>query len=241
MIEVATHVHTVLSGHAFSTVWENAKMAKEKGIKGFASTDHGPSVPGSAPRFLPYTMRTWPTHIEGVRVYKSCEANIIDVSGELDIQNFYLSLLDFVIAGLHFAPEKEFDKKNTTKAYIAAYENDYVDVVVHPDNPRYPCDFEEIVKAAKRMGKPIEINNQSLVLREGAKENVSELVKQCLKHETKIVLASDAHICFNIGEVTEAEKLIKEFNFPKEMILNASFKRFEDYIDKRKKRLNELV
>ena len=131
-------------------------------------------------------------------------------------------------------------KKNTTKAYIAAYESDYVDVVVHPDNPRYPADFEAVVKTAKRMGKPIEINNQSIFLREGAEVNIVELIKLCKKHETMIVLASDAHICFNIGEVSAAAKLLRENDFPVDLILNAKFERFEDYIDKRAKRIEKI-
>lgn len=42
------HTHTIASGHAFGTIWENARAAKDKGISVLAITDHGPSVPGSA-------------------------------------------------------------------------------------------------------------------------------------------------------------------------------------------------
>ena len=240
MIEVDTHVHTVLSGHAFSTLLENVAAAKKKGLKGFASTDHGPLVSHGAPNFLPYTMRLWPTHMEGIRVYKSCEANITGPSGELDIPPFYIKMLDFVVAGLHFVPEETFGLKNTTKAMIAAYSDPFVDVVAHPDNPNYPCDLEKVVLAAKANGKAIEINNQSVQLRPGAKDNVEEMIRLCKQNDTMVVLSSDAHLCYNIGEVSVAEGILKAAGFPEELVLNADFSRFEAYIAARSARIAAL-
>ena len=46
-IEVDTHCHTIASGHAYSTIVENAKAASEKGLKMIAITDHGPAMPGT--------------------------------------------------------------------------------------------------------------------------------------------------------------------------------------------------
>ena len=240
MIKVDTHVHSVLSGHAFSTVWENAKIAKERGLKAFASTDHGPMVPGSPPGFHPGAMRLWPTHVEGIRLYKSCEANIKGPSGVLDIPLFYLKMLDFVVAGLHFLPEEEFGVENSTKALVAAYNNPYMDVVSHPDNPHYPVDFERLVKVAKRNGKPIEINHQSILLRSGSRDNAMALIALCKENDTMVVAASDAHICFNVGDVSAAEELLNAAKFPEELILNANFERFEQYLKKREARIKDF-
>jgi len=41
------HVHTVSSGHAYSTIEEYAARAKKIGLKGVAITDHGPAMPGA--------------------------------------------------------------------------------------------------------------------------------------------------------------------------------------------------
>lgn len=49
-IEVDSHTHTVASGHAYSTLTENAAAAAAQGIKLLAVTDHGPQMPG-APHF----------------------------------------------------------------------------------------------------------------------------------------------------------------------------------------------
>ena len=43
------HTHTVASGHAYSTIMENAKAAAEKGLEGIAMTYHAPAMPCCAP------------------------------------------------------------------------------------------------------------------------------------------------------------------------------------------------
>ena len=37
-IEIDTHAHTLVSGHAYNTMREMARMASEKGLKGLALT-----------------------------------------------------------------------------------------------------------------------------------------------------------------------------------------------------------
>ena len=62
--EVDTHTHTVLSGHAHSTIMENAAAAARMGLKGIVMSDHGPSIQSSAPdynigtyAYLPYILK----------------------------------------------------------------------------------------------------------------------------------------------------------------------------------------
>ncbi len=66
-IEIDTHTHTVLSGHAHSTLIENAAAAARIGLKGFVVTDHGPAVPAAPPDFNLSTLGYLPDIIEGVR------------------------------------------------------------------------------------------------------------------------------------------------------------------------------
>ena len=49
-IEIDTHSHTLVSGHAYNTLREMAHMAAEKGLKGLAVTEHAPEMPGSTGR-----------------------------------------------------------------------------------------------------------------------------------------------------------------------------------------------
>ena len=42
-----THTHTLASGHAYSTIRENAQAASRKGLELLAITDHAPKLWGS--------------------------------------------------------------------------------------------------------------------------------------------------------------------------------------------------
>lgn len=46
-IVVDTHTHTLASGHAYSTIIENALSAQNKGLKLLCTTDHAPEMPGA--------------------------------------------------------------------------------------------------------------------------------------------------------------------------------------------------
>ncbi|MGL5433343.1 MAG: PHP domain-containing protein, partial [Plesiomonas shigelloides] len=44
MFPVDTHTHTIASTHAYSTIHDYIEQAKRKGIRLFATTDHGPET-----------------------------------------------------------------------------------------------------------------------------------------------------------------------------------------------------
>ena len=46
-IEVDAHTHTVMSGHAWSTLQENCAAAAAKGIRAICMTDHGARMKGT--------------------------------------------------------------------------------------------------------------------------------------------------------------------------------------------------
>ena len=51
-IEIDTHSHTLVSGHAYNTIREMAQMAAEKGLKGLAITEHAPEMRGALISFI---------------------------------------------------------------------------------------------------------------------------------------------------------------------------------------------
>ena len=160
-IEIDTHTHTVLSGHAHSTLIENAAWAKKAGLSGFVVTDHGPAIPGAPPDFNLSTLRYLPESIDGVRVYHGIEANIVDFEGTLDIREKYLQLTEFAIAGIHEAVICSGGRNRDTDAVIAALQNRYIDTISHPDNPSYSLDYEAVVREAARLSKLLEVNDHS--------------------------------------------------------------------------------
>ena len=72
------HVHTVASGHAYSTVKEIVRVAADKGLLMIALTDHGPGMPGGAHAYHFSNQTALPDSMFGVRILKGIEANVMD-------------------------------------------------------------------------------------------------------------------------------------------------------------------
>lgn len=237
-IEVDTHTHTVLSGHAHSTLLENAAAAAQKGLKGFVMTDHGPNLPGACPEFNLATYPFLPSHIKGVRIYPGVESNIIDFSGAIDVQEKHLAFTDYVIAGLHEVVMKPGTKQQNTQAVIGALSNPYVDIIAHPDNAAYALDYEAVVKEAAKQNKLLEVNNHSFVYRKGGVANAAIYLPLCKKYGVRVAVSSDAHFALNMGKHDLAVSIIKEHGFPEELVVNLTIQRFESYIAERRKRID---
>lgn len=59
-------------------------------MKGLCLTEHAPGMEGGAPSFIPHSQRMLPREVEGIRVYRGIEANILDHQNRLDIPEEYL-------------------------------------------------------------------------------------------------------------------------------------------------------
>lgn len=240
-ILVDTHTHTVSSGHAYSTLYENAKVARRKGFEMIAITDHGPSMEGASTRLHFSNMRVFPKKISGVRILKGIEANIIEYDGTVDLKEVYLKKLDFVIASLHDICLEPADVQKNTSAYIGALKNPLIDALGHPGNPRFDIDIEKVVLAAKEYGKFIEINNHSFKSRKGSYENCKNFALLCKENGVKVVCGSDAHYCENVGRFGNVLELFKEVNMPEELVMNTSGGNFEKYLEVRRKRIEKNI
>jgi len=238
-IEVDTHTHTVLSGHAHSTILENARAALQAGLKGMVMTEHGPKLPGGPPEFVIGTYPTIPEVVEGVRIYRGIEANIVDLKGNIDISERYMKKLDFAIASLHDVVLNPGTAAQNTEAMLKALANPYIDAIGHPGNPYYEVDYPAVVGEAKRHNKLLEINNHSFLYRKGSRVNCVALLHLCREHGVRVAVSSDAHICFSVGRIDIAEREIKEAFFPKELIVNLTMSKFEAYLAERQLRLKK--
>jgi putative hydrolase len=232
-IAIDTHTHSVASGHAYSTLDELAAAARARGLEGFVLTDHGPAMPGGTHPWHFGNLRVLPSRIDGTRFYKGIEANIMDPSGSIDLEAHELARLDFIMAGFHevcFAPRSS---AANTEALIAALENPWVDAISHPGNPAFPVDLPEIVAAAKRLGKPLEINNSSFTIRKGSQGNCLRVARLCAEYGARIVVGSDAHYKNDIGSFERSLAVIAEAGLPESLVINAERPRFEAYLAER--------
>ena len=84
-VQVDPHTHTIFSGHAFSTIGENAAAAKKAGLLAIGMSEHyGPTFTKDPFGFGPMmNMPALPRVIDGVTVLASVEIDIVDFKGHL--------------------------------------------------------------------------------------------------------------------------------------------------------------
>ena len=95
------HTHTIASGHAYSTIQEMAHMAAYKGLQVLGITEHGPSIEGTCPLLYFRNMFVVPRQMYGVRLLMGCEINILDNTGQLDLDDTHQNMHNIQIAGIH--------------------------------------------------------------------------------------------------------------------------------------------
>lgn len=218
------HTHTIISGHAYSTLKENIEEAKKKGLKFLGTSEHSQNMPGSCNNVYFYNMKILKRDFDGIFLLRGAEANIMDYSGDLDLtEEKHIKNLDYIIASLHTPCIKDGGITNNTEALIKAMDRQKVRIIGHPDDDRYPIDRESLVLSAKEKKVLIELNNSSLTKnssRKNARENNIEILELCQKHKVDVIINSDAHVDYQVGDFKIALDLIEELNFPKEQIVN---------------------
>lgn len=223
------HTHAVASGHAYSTVDENLRWAAEQGLQLVALTDHAPAMKDTTCHAYFANLHVLPKELHGVRLLKGIELNILDFDGTIDMDEAVLQRLDLAIASLHMPCIKPGTKKENTQAFLKVMENPYVDIIGHPGDPRYAVDYRELFRMAKETGTLLEINNASLIpggFREGSRENIKKILLMSMEEGQPVVLGSDAHFYRNVGDFSYAEDLLRELQFPEELILNNTPEKF---------------
>ncbi|MDU4959314.1 MAG: phosphatase [Sporomusaceae bacterium] len=232
------HVHSVASGHAYSTVTENIRAAAERGLEVIALTDHGPKMPGGPHEYYFGNLRVIPERLFGVRVLKGVEANIMDREGTLDLEDGRLAQLDIVLAGLHTYCAPYGSVEENTRMLINAIKHPRVDGIVHPGNPEYPVDFAAIVRAAVEFDVALEINNSSLtVSRKGSLPFCNEIAALVRQYGAKVILGTDSHFSVHVGDFGAAVALLEKNDIGAEQVLNTSRQGLAAHLNRRGRRL----
>ena len=185
------------------------------------------------------------------------EADIVDTKGNLDVTDKHLMNMDILVAGFHrfirSTSVKDYfsyvlfngfitdvfgttakKKAAATDAFIAAIENNPVDILSHVGNHAI-VDVKEVCKTAARCGTLIEINMKHLPL-------VERLLPEMLDTDCNFIVNSDAHKLSAIGNFNRAEEIIKKYDVPHTRVVNLDkkpeFTRLADW--KRKHGKTEL-
>ncbi len=250
-IEVDPHTHTVTSLHAYSTAEECARHGAEAGLKGIVITDHCSQVMAQRLNSVEAieNQKSLPPVMHGVRVWKGVETDIADNEGRLafwDVPDPFRPgktgaeclrpSREVVIASVH----GPFDRaaatvEENTRMYLRVLENPYVDILGHTGRSGRPYQLEPVLKAAKRLGKMIEINSASLKnYGERSGPACLAIAKACKELGVLVTVSSDAHTAYQVGDFSHACAMLDSIGFPQELIANLTVERFQQVLQQRR-------
>jgi DNA polymerase (family 10) len=154
------HTHTHWSADGKNTLEEMVRSAIARGYDYYAITDHSHYLREGRLEQQRREIEELRKRVEPFRILSGVEVNI-RASGELDMPDELLAELDWVVASVHAAREK-----NPLERVFAAMENPYVDCIGHLTgrklNKRGPVeiDLERVIERALETGTFLEINSQ---------------------------------------------------------------------------------
>lgn len=236
MIKLDVHTHTVMSGHAYSTMQEMVTAAQQKHLDILGITEHAPGIPGTCHPIYFRNLHVVPRQYDGLRLLLGAELNILDTKGTLDLDEYYYKMLDLRIAGIHLLCWEGGTIEENTQGMINAIRNPWTQIISHPGDGTAELLFEPIVLAAKETKTLLEINNSSLNPvreKETALKNNLEILRLCKRYEVPVILSSDAHISYAIADYSFIWPLLQETDFPDQLIMNYDTERFLEYISRK--------
>lgn len=233
-IKTEVHTHTNASFHAYSTIGEMIAMSEKKGIELLAITDHGPSQPDSPSGWYFANFSALPRKVGTVYVVRGVEVNFLDYDGTVDMNQDMLKGLDWVIAGIHSPYLAPGSIDDITQMYIKAFENPLIDCISHSGSPQFEYDIEAVLETAKKLNKVIEINNHTMYARKSSIENCKKIARKCAEMGVNVVLSTDAHSAYEIGDTEACWVLAMEAGISEEQIINLNADRFLRYICERR-------
>lgn len=160
------HVHSKWSDGSFS-IEEIAKAAQKRGYQYVAICDHSKSLKiahGLDESRLTKQMEEIDQlneKLKGFQVLKGTEVDIL-ADGKLDLSEKILEKLDIVVGAVHSGFKQ--DRAKMTKRMVRAFENPCIDILAHPTGrllgarDPYEVEMDELMEAAKKYGKALEIN-----------------------------------------------------------------------------------
>ena len=231
-LKVDTHTHTYASGHAYSTLIENAKSAKQNGLAMFCTTDHSESMPGAPHYWFFSNQRVLPRFIEGVAIIRGVESNIMNTQGEIDIHPSVDKNLDWVIASFHEPVFRPSNSAAHTEALLNVIKGGRVDALGHLGNPNFDFDFEAVIQCAVEHNVAIEINNTTLKgnSRLGSVDRCYEIARIAKAKGAFITSGSDAHFCNDVGGLDLVSALLDEVGIDSTKVITHSPQQFLSFL-----------
>ncbi|OLQ93204.1 phosphatase [Vibrio panuliri] len=231
-IVVDTHTHTLASGHAYSTIMENAAAAQRKGLQLLCNTDHAPKMPGAPHYWFFHNQIVLPRFLHEVGIIRGVEANTLNTQGEIDLFDDSFKYLDWIMASFHEPVFRPASEEEHTEALLNVIKNGKVDALGHLGNPNFKFDIETVLQCAKEHNVAIEVNNSSLTGRSriGSDVRCDEIVRIGKEIGVYFTTGSDAHFCEDIANLDHAITLLDKYQVEPEKVITSTTSRFLNFL-----------
>jgi len=223
------HIHTIYSDGTRPPK-AMVEAAEARGLEAVAITDHGPELSvGISPAKIAPMLRDVEAAKEdaGILVLTGMEANIIDLSGAIDLNDGVIDKLDILVAGLHRLSSFGRDPEALARIYLETVTNamkrGQIDVLAHPfqfhgdlASHLSPRDIREFARTAAQNEVAIELN---------AKYHVPDrqLLLTCAEEGVKFSVGTDAHTPPEVGDVGWQEAMLRRIGAKREDLILGRF------------------
>lgn len=218
------HTHCIASGHGtHDTITDMARAAAKRSLQVLGLSDHGPATPGAADSSYFRNLLIGERKRFGITLLYGAELNILNENGDVDLDDSLIQALDYAFVSIHPPTFRAGTVDSNTDAYIHAMKHSGVRFLGHPDDGRFPVDYERLLSAAKENHVYPEINNASLMpeaYRTDGVRNSMHILSLCKKMRLPVLLSSDSHGKEHIGDMKYIMPLLTECDFPQELIIN---------------------
>lgn len=219
------HTHCIASGHgSHDTITDMARAAAERSLWVLGLSDHGPATPGAADSSYFRNLLLAERKRFGVSLFYGAELNILNENGDVDLDDSLIQALDYAFVSIHPPTFRAGTVDSNTAAYIQAMKHPGVRFLGHPDDGRFPVDYEQLLSAAKENHIYPEINNASLMpdaYRTDGVRNSMQILSLCKKMQLPVLLSSDSHGKEHIGDMKYIMPLLVKCDFPQKLIINS--------------------
>lgn len=231
------HMHTKYSGDCKNELEDIVQKAIALGLEEIAITDHGPAHSGyGIKREDFFKLREEIDLINekypNIRVLMGLEANLLDETGLIDVDEEMRSKIDWLNAGYHFGSrfakdwrihllnymsrfsKKAYEKAKAinTKTMVEAMKKNKINMITHP-GAKGPIDIEAVAKVAADTGTFLEINASHGHL-------TVESIQIAMQYDVTFVVNSDAHKIERIGGVDKGFERIKASGLSTDRVYN---------------------
>lgn len=235
------HTHTTASLHAYSTLKENLDIAKERGLKYIAITDHyfhdGSVVnQKNETARIQYLEKRVNMYETDIYVFGGAEFNLNhpiayweklkNLSWKLlGLHSWFVDIPWATLEDIYGYFQSEADKhhafahieREIEKLNHGAYNTD--DGELHPEVKRFLCAMCDL---AKEKNKFLEVNESSILTNKYCEARMRYWLKYAKQNRNLISMGTDTHYCMDVGIFTKVLSLLNEVDYPKELILNCN-------------------